>query len=138
MLVRQQGTKASIYLYNPTQSQLDAARDTEGICAVGVRIRAGSAPLDDNGDVVIYLDYYDDAEYEKNHLPAITDIHGSYPVGKDEVMMSLDALTALNIESVSDELKKEDDNIIVKGRNKGYMIIAGGLTTLLVLFYCII
>lgn len=101
MLVRQQGTKASIYLYNPTQSQLDAARDTEGICAVGVRIRAGSAPLDDNGDVVIYLDYYDDAEYEKNHLPAITDIHGSYPVGKDEVMMSLDALTALNIESPS-------------------------------------
>ena len=47
-------------------------------------------------------------------------------------------ITALNIESVSNELKKEDDNIIVKGRNKGYMIIAGGLTTLLVLFYCII
>ena len=40
--------------------------------------------------------------------------------------------------SVSAIMSISRDNIIVKGRNKGYMIIAGGLTTLLVLFYCII
>lgn len=97
MLVRQQGTKASIYLYYPTQSQLEAVRNTEDVRAVGVRIKAGYAPLDENGDVVIYLDYYDKTEYEKNHIPAITDVHGSYPVGEDEVMMSLDALSALEI-----------------------------------------
>ena len=67
MLVRQQGTKASIYLYYPTQSQLEAVRNTEDVRAVGVRIKAGYAPLDENGDVVIYLDYYALFQKMKDH-----------------------------------------------------------------------
>lgn len=99
MLTRQQGTKASIYLYNPTRSQLDAARDTDGVRAAGVRISAGYAPLDEEEDTVIYLYYYDETEYEKNHLPAVTDVQGNYPVQNDEVMLSLNALSALGIEA---------------------------------------
>lgn len=101
MLTRQQGTKASIYLYCPTRSQIDVVRDTEGVRAAGVRIRAGNSSLDKDGDTVIYLDYYDETEYEKNHLPAVTDVRGSYPVKNDEAMLSLDALSALGIKTPS-------------------------------------
>lgn len=101
MLTRQQGTKASIYLYCPTRSQIDAVRDTEGVRAAGVRVRAGNSSLDKDGDTVIYLDYYDETEYEKNHLPAVTDVQGSYPVKNDEAMLSLDALSALGIKTPS-------------------------------------
>ena len=59
------------------------------------------------------------------------------PLGKNN-MLDGSSITALNIEAVSNEIKKDDEQSQIKSRSKGYMILAGGLTSLLVFFYCII
>lgn len=59
------------------------------------------------------------------------------PLGKNN-MLDGSSITALNIEAVSNEIKKDDEQSQIKSRSKGYMILAGGLTSLLVVFYCII
>lgn len=59
------------------------------------------------------------------------------PLGKNN-MLDGSSITALNIEAVSNEIKKDDEQAQIKTRSKGYMILAGGLTSLLVVFYCII
>lgn len=58
-------------------------------------------------------------------------------LGKNN-MVDGTSITALNIEAVSNEIKKDDEQSQIKTRSKGYMLLAGGLTSLLVLFYCII
>lgn len=58
-------------------------------------------------------------------------------LGKNN-MLDGSSITALNIEAVSNEIKKDDEQSQIKSRSKGYMILAGGLTSLLVFFYCII
>ena len=59
------------------------------------------------------------------------------PLGKNN-MLDGSSITALNIEAVSNEIKKDDEQAQIKTRSKVYMILAGGLTSLLVVFYCII
>lgn len=97
MLLRQQGTRSTIYLDKPTEEQLHEVQRTKKLRAVGIRISAGYVPVDENGDVRLYLDYYDKTEYEKNFLPAVTDVKGHYPVQEDEVMLSQSALSAIEI-----------------------------------------
>lgn len=97
MLVRQQGTKSSIYIDNPTKEQINQAKKIKGINAAGIRVHAGDFFTDKDESVKITIDYYDTTEFDKNLSPAISDIKGTYPVEENEIMLSQSALDTLGI-----------------------------------------
>lgn len=95
--LRLQGTKASIYLANPTIEQLDIIKNCKYLHAAGVQIDAEVMTSQDE-KYNIPLRYYDNAEFKKNFEPAITDINGSYPKAANEVMLSKKALLGIGID----------------------------------------
>ena len=95
-MLRQQGTKTTITLNQPSKEQAGKAGQCNGVYAVGQKLRADMIDVD-NGNGRINLDYYDDTEFKKNFLPAISDVNGTYPDSEDEVMLSIEALKSLNI-----------------------------------------
>ncbi len=100
MMLREQGTKASITLEHPTQSQIDQVLQCSHLNAAGIRIPTGIAASEDQTSTFV-LDYYDTTEFEENFSPAISDLHGSYPDNEQEIMLSQSALQALQIDDPS-------------------------------------
>lgn len=100
MMLREQGTKASITLEHPTQSQIDQVLQCSHLNAAGIRIPTGIAASEDQTFTFV-LDYYDTTEFEENFSPAISDLHGSYPDNEQEIMLSQSALQALQIDDPS-------------------------------------
>lgn len=98
MMLRQQGTKASITLEQPADKQLEQAKKADNLYAAGIRIPVGVV-TDTAGEADIRLDYYDKTEFEKNVTPAIHDIEGSYPDKEKEIMLSKAALDGLHIKN---------------------------------------
>ncbi len=96
MLLRRQGTKTSITLAQPDETQIAQAKEAKYLHAAGIQIPAGMAS-DDAGEAAVRLDYYDRTEFEKNLTPAISDIQGVYPEKENEIMLSEAALNALQI-----------------------------------------
>ncbi len=101
MMIRRQGTKSSITLAHPTKEQRAQAEKCKHLHAAGLIIHTYQAESPDNPEAFIALDYYDNEEFQKNYLPAISDVKGSYPSSENEIMLSQGALEALNIESPS-------------------------------------
>lgn len=96
MLLRQQGTKASIYLSQPSAGQKKQAEGAENLHAAGVQVPVASA-TDSTGEKDFRLNYYDRTEFEENLAPALSDIQGNYPRKRQELMLSLGGLEALGI-----------------------------------------
>ncbi len=119
MALRQQGTKSTIYLPNPTDEQISQAMNCKHLNAAGIKIHASSAQSLKNSETVISLDYYDKTEYEKNYLPAVSDIKGSYPEAENEIMLSKAALDALKIKTPS---KNMDITLKTDGAEKGFKL----------------
>lgn len=119
MMLRQQGTKSTIYLPNPTDEQISQAKNCKHLNAAGIKIHAASAQSLKNSETVISLDYYDKTEYEKNYLPAISDIKGSYPEADNEIMLSKAALDALKIKTPS---KNMDITLKIDGAEKVFKL----------------
>ena len=99
MLTRQQGTRSSIYLNNPTTEQIQQITDNHDLYAVGLQIQTGTAYDSKDETTAILLSYYDETEFEKNFTPAISDICGNYPTDSTAIMLSKNALEALQIET---------------------------------------
>lgn len=99
MFLRQQGTKAKVYLANPTDEQIAQAKTCAHLHAAGVQIAAGAAQSPENAEKQIVLSWYDKTEFEKNFSPAISDIKGAYPEAENEIMLSKAALGALGIDT---------------------------------------
>lgn len=97
MMLRQQGTKASVTLKKPSDKQVTQAKKAEHLFAAGIQIPAGRA-ADSQKKVTLLLDYYDETEFEDNFTPAVSDIVGDYPKSKNDIMVSLAGLQALGIE----------------------------------------
>ena len=98
MLVRQSGTTASIFLEHPTETQISQVKTCQHLKAAGLQIAVGTSVADDNSSTFSMV-YYDETEFEKHYRPAITDIHGSYPVGEKEIMLSRNGLMAMEIQN---------------------------------------
>lgn len=102
MLVREQGGKATIFLEHPTSEQMEDAKKVSYMYAAGIRINADKIKMDSGS--ILTLDYYDQTEFEKNYLPAISDVKGSYPKKENEIMMSASALEELGIEEIKENM----------------------------------
>ena len=88
MMLREQGTKSTIYLDNPTEDQILKAGECRHLNAAGIKINTGTAQSKKNSETVIALDYYNKTEFDENFSPAVSDIKGSYPSGESEIMLS--------------------------------------------------
>lgn len=98
MMLREQGTKSTIYLQNPTKEQIRQAKKTKHIHAGGLRVRVEKAQLkSEESEVLLNLNYYDEIEFTKNFRPAVSDVKGHYPEKVNEVMLSQKALELLKI-----------------------------------------
>lgn len=101
MMLRQQGTKSTISVSNPTEEQISQSKKCSHLNAAGLIIHAGKVQSPDNSETVIALDYYDKTEFEENFLPAVSDKKGKYPSNENEIMLSKAALDALEISKPS-------------------------------------
>ncbi|WP_124099043.1 ABC transporter permease [Ruminococcus sp. Marseille-P6503] len=99
MLIRQQGTKSSVFLENPTDVQIAQAKKAAHLNAAGVQIHAGEISAENEDDLSVTVDYFDETEFNENYVPAISDINGSYPVKENEIMLSRSAMEVLGVKS---------------------------------------
>ncbi len=97
--VRTAGSSADVTLAAPTAGQERQIRALDYVETVGVRYRVGSAVRTNakGRESSIAIRYYDETEWEQHFQGAISQIHGSYPVREDEIMLSEDALGLLGI-----------------------------------------
>lgn len=119
MMLREQGTKSTVYIPCPTDEQISRAKDCKYLNAAGIQIHTASAQSPQNSETVISLDYYDNTEYKENFLPAVSGVKGSYPEAEDEIMMSKAALEALKISS---PVKNMDITVLIDGNEKSFKL----------------
>lgn len=98
MMLLGQGSKASIFLIEPTEEQIDTIKGLSKVEAAGLRIKVDTLS-DEAGKIAYSLMWMDETEYEKNLSPAIKDIQGKYPEKSDEIMLSTSQLKALGYEN---------------------------------------
>jgi len=97
--LRAKGTLAEITLDHPTSNQHNAILGLDYIESVGLSIYAGSATIatEDGQTAEIAMTYFDENEWKEHYQPAISEIHGSYPMEEEEIMLSIKALEYLDI-----------------------------------------
>ena len=88
-------------LYAPTQEQYEQIKATPGVEVVGIRISPGSETIPGARGFEIPLQhwYYDEAAWEYQILPMISDVVGTYPQDTLGIMMSTGTLKRLGIEN---------------------------------------
>ena len=96
MQIRNQGSQSTIWLEQPSKQQMDQIRKMQGLRAMGVQVSAGSRK-EASREKTVALWYYDTAEYQKNFIPAISRIHGTYPEKQNQIMMSETALAVAGV-----------------------------------------
>ena len=99
MQVRTAGTTADVSLAMPTKAQEQQIQDLEYVKTVGTQYMVGSvAEKNDEGrELSIALQYYDKTEWEEHYQETIKDLEGKYPSEENEIMLSEDALSQLDI-----------------------------------------
>ena len=104
MKTRLAGTTANISLQNPTEEQISKIKTLDIFKNTGSKISVGNVSLDilSKNKTSIQLEYHDKDNYEKQLIPALDDIKGSYPTNSNDIMISRLALELL---------KKSDANI---------------------------
>lgn len=132
MMLREQGTKSTVYLDNPSEEQISQAKKCDHLNAAGIQIYTASAQSPQNPESIVSLDYYDKTEFEKNFLPAVSDVNGSYPEAEDEIMLSKAALDALSIKkpvknmNITLKIDGAEKTFRLSGWFTDYGITAGG------------
>lgn len=96
--LRVQGTTASISLPNPSQKQLELLKK-EGLKSIGYEIYAGSliSPELEESKTSVNLVYSDKINFNKQQVPAYSNVTGRYPQGEKEIMASYRSLEKLGI-----------------------------------------
>lgn len=109
MLVRVEGSTASIYLSNPKEDQIKAIENLGISRFTGKEITAGQINTKDkdNEKSTVFLKYYDKENWGNQIKPAIGELKGNYPTKENEVMISQKALDLLGRENakIGDEIK---------------------------------
>lgn len=97
--VRANRSVSEITLNNPTSDQYKEIIKKDYIDHVGLRIKGGSVKVvtEDNQTAKIPMTYYDETEWEKHYIPAISDIKGTYPIKENEIMLSAIAMEYLGV-----------------------------------------
>lgn len=86
--VMQRGTKAQILLVNPTENNLLWLDRDSNVEKIGLERQIATAKNDRahqaNG---IFLRWADENQWKEMTMPAMGDVYGEYPQGKDEIFM---------------------------------------------------
>ncbi len=100
MMDRLDGVTDAI-LHAPTQEQYEQVQATPGVEVAGIRIWIGQETIPGARGFEIPLQhwYYDEAAWEHQILPMLSDVVGTYPQDTLEVMMSVDTLKRLGIDN---------------------------------------
>jgi len=94
MLLLGQGSRASVFLTNPTDEQINAVKRCSTVRAAGLRIKV--IKMTDAKEKSSYnLMWFDNTEYEQNFKPAVRGITGIYPEKENEIMLSVSYLLSL-------------------------------------------
>lgn len=131
MMLRQQGTKSTIFLDKPEEYQIEKAKQEKYLDAIGIKIQTGTAEIE-NTETNILLDWYNKDEFNNNYKPAINDINGIYPEKEYEIMLSKSALDAMHIDTpgkgMEIKLKKDGKDILftLSGWFTNYNYTKGG------------
>lgn len=148
MYTRLSGTTATIFLDHPSQEQYKLTKESDAPSAVGVEINIGSvAQTTDSGEnTKIPMLYYDEIQWKDHYVPAISHIHGSYPVEENEIMLSMSALNQLGITNPTlgmdinlrqkTKLGLEQKTYLLSGWFTSYDIMGGKGIALLSKAYC--
>ncbi len=99
MLLRQAGTRSEIFLMYPTAEQIEQAKRCSALDHAGTMIPVGKALPLDGEEFEILMKYHDEEDFVYNIMPAMSDVKGKYPMAENEIMLSLDGLKALKINS---------------------------------------
>lgn len=94
--VRGMGTASSVSLENGSEKQYEKMKTLPYLMAIGIKktVTGGAFGTRWTGNLV----YLDHTAYEKLFAPAFTDIHGTYPVKENEIMLPVRALQQMEIE----------------------------------------
>ena len=131
MMLRQQGTKSTIFLNKPEEYQIEKAKQEKYFDAIGVKIQTGTAEIEDT-ETNILLDWYSKDEFDCNYTPAASGIEGTYPEREDEIMLSKAALDAMHIDKprkgMGIKLKKDGKDLLftLSGWFTNYNYTKGG------------
>ncbi len=98
---RMQGTTASIKLNKPTDEQIETINDLEFVESSGISVKAGSVLNEELASIGggVELIYYDENNYEKQYVPCIDDIVGSYPTERNEIMLPKNTASILGLDN---------------------------------------
>lgn len=94
--IRSDGITVSTYLENGTKNECQQLKSLSYIKEIG--LKKNVAKLIQNQQPYCSCVVLDKSAYEEMIVPAIGDIHGSYPQTSDEIMLSLKTLEYLGIE----------------------------------------
>lgn len=120
MKMRNVGSGSCIWLEQPSEKQMKQIRDMQDVKAMGVQTAAGSR-LEASGEKTVALWYYDTTEYQKNYMPSISRIHGTYPKKQDQIMLSEASLAVIGVKKP--EIGKKV--ILYDGQRRETFILSG-------------
>ena len=96
---RMMGTTADVAITNPTDAQLKQLETSRLVSALGISQRLGSVDTGRMEDAALGLVWLDRTEWSTHRMPTISDVHGSYPVSQNEVMIPTWVLKQMGISS---------------------------------------
>ena len=97
--IRTLGTTADAAITNPTEEQIKQLENLSFVSDFGISQRLGSVDTGDMKDALLGIVWLDEKEWQLHRLPAISDVHGSYPAAQNEVMLPSWALEQMGITS---------------------------------------
>lgn len=98
MMLREAGSTASISITKPSETQLTNLKQLTNQQSIGLQINLGSViNKEPNSKIKLNLEYQDQIRFEKQVVPAISDMEGQYPQKENEIMTSRWVLKQLGI-----------------------------------------
>lgn len=99
--LRLKGSAANAFLCEADNQEMERVAELSEISRIGWQYYIASVTPNDklSNQNVIAMTGYDDTEWEKNIIPTITNLNGSYPEKENEIMVSEWTLKKLGIDS---------------------------------------
>lgn len=91
MNTRLKGTNAQGFIHNISEEQAKKLRSMKEVGSIGKQYFVGTADSAGN-DRVVAVSAYDDSEWDHNIFPTIKDFKGRMPSGRNEILLSEEAM----------------------------------------------
>jgi len=116
--LRTMGTDAHAALTNPTNEQIEKLKSLDYIETVGIQANSGSIVETPNmGNMSLGLHWYDETEWERLRIPAMSAVVGTYPKEYNEIMVPTWILNRMGITQPQIGMEIEVDYNITKGKD---------------------